>query len=279
MPDLKDRIVLWRNTIQLFHRYNRPDFVGPFLEAGFHRYRIEPHLSSRHDGQEKHPDIVAVSDDGWVLLELTVNQHSKKEKLDSYKNIDPRSLSVYGFPVFPKAPDVISSRMSAVHDGDHCQILVKDVLRISNDCFIGNLKLRESLVKRDGSDLSKLPDIPVTLLPEMQAFEIRRGLIDIVMQLFKENHEGKTAHEMVKEGLERLYDIIGQSEKQALRDKVIHEMDVLMNKYLKGYIGLKDGKYRATEKFKQHPRTLLNIAMSLQEWANPTQRTLSDFRK
>ena len=54
-------------------------------------------------------------------------------------------------------------------------------------------------------------------------------------------------------------------------------MDVLMRSELVGYLEFKDGKYRATEKFKAYPKTRQAIAAKLQEWANQTQRTIEDF--
>ena len=35
------RIDTWRNTLQLFHRYNKPKFVGPFYAAGYKNYSLE----------------------------------------------------------------------------------------------------------------------------------------------------------------------------------------------------------------------------------------------
>ncbi|MDD3135152.1 MAG: hypothetical protein WC406_01275 [Methanoregula sp.] len=111
----------------------------------------------------------------------------------------------------------------------------------------------------------------------MKHFEIRRGLIDIVMQLFDTKSEGKTPYQMCEEGLERLFALVTATSRQSLIDKIKAEMDVLVKKDLAGYLVLKDGKYCATEKFKQYPKTRQTVASKLQEWANPTQRTMADF--
>jgi len=78
LPELDDRIALWRNTIQLFHRYNRPDFVGPFNAIGLSYVVERPFLTKQ--GEERKPDIVASGDSGWMILELTTTLGSKKKK-------------------------------------------------------------------------------------------------------------------------------------------------------------------------------------------------------
>jgi len=102
--------------------------------------------------------------------------------------------------------------------------------------------------------------------------EVRRGLVDIVMQIFQPGSEGKTAHQMVEEGLDKLADSVGAGKKTAMRSKVKKEMDVLIRHHLKGYLELTDnGTYAPTDKFKEHPKTLERISSSLREWANTTQ--------
>lgn len=241
------RIILWRNTIQLFHEYKRPNFVGPFKAAQL-RYVVDrPFLTLK--GDEKRPDIVASGESGWLVLELTTNDKSKESKLDSYKMIDPRYLSSYGLVPHKNEPDIICSRLSCVNDGPFCQILVKDFFS------------------------------PITLVPEMRNQEIRRGLIEIVMQIFEPNSNGKTTIQMVDEGLERLSDIVGVTEKRSLLVKIDTEMDILIRNHLSGYLEFKDNTYKATEKFKQHHKTFGFVSLRLKEWAGPTpQTTIGDER-
>jgi hypothetical protein len=80
--------------------------------------------------------------------------------------------------------------------------------------------------------------------------------------------------------LERLSDRIGVTEISRLKDKVSNVMDDLMRNPLHGYLELKEGKYRATERFKQHHKTMGYITSKLRDWAAPTpQRTLEDSFK
>ncbi len=84
-------MVLWRNSIQLFHQHNRPKFIGPFKAAKMN-YLVECLLMTRN-GENKTPDIVASGSSGWLILEITTQPGSKEPKLGSYLTIDPRYLS------------------------------------------------------------------------------------------------------------------------------------------------------------------------------------------
>ena len=106
LTERDSRIVLWRNTIQLFHEYKRPKFIGPFKAAEFN-YRIESLFTDSTNGKPLKPDIVASSKSGWFVLELTESPNSKKPKLESYDAIDPRDLSQYGLITHSKKPDII----------------------------------------------------------------------------------------------------------------------------------------------------------------------------
>lgn len=269
-----NRIILWRNTIQLFHKHIKSEFTGPFFEAGYKNYRIEPQLLTTETGDEKNPDIIAGSDKGWILVELTMSNHSKIQKLESYTKIDPRNLSVYGYPLYSSPPDIISSRLSSVHDGDVCQIFVKDCFDLKNEQFLTDNLLKNALVILKGHNLNKLPEIPISLVPEMDGFEIRHGLIDIVMQLFDPNCQGKTDYEMCEEGMERLFEKTGQNHKTSLMHKINREMDNLIKNHLSGYLEYKNDKYQSTSKFKRHPASMQYVSGKLQEWANPKQKTL-----
>ncbi len=278
MPEPDYRIALWRNTVQLFHEYKRTNFVGPFKAAGFN-YIVDLPFMTRQ-GEPRKPDIVASGETGWLVLELTADQKSKEAQLDKYRAIDPRYLSNYGLFTHKSPPDIISSRFDFVDDGLFCQIFVKDIFNLKNEEQIVNQHLKTELIKAKemGLDLRKLPEIPITLLPEIKnQQEIRRGLIEIVMQLFAPNSVGKTPVQMVDEGLERLIDKIGVTEKHALMDRIKYQMDVLIENHLSGYLEFKDNTYRATEKFKQHHKTMEYVASKLKEWAGPGPLTLPEF--
>jgi hypothetical protein len=83
--------------------------------------------------------------------------------------------------------------------------------------------------------------------------------------------------QICEDGLERLFEVTTATTRHSLIDKIKPELEVLMRTELVGYLEFKDGKYRATAKFKEYPKTRQAIAAKLQEWANPTQRTVEDF--
>ncbi len=181
LPETDYRINLWRNTIQLFHEIRRPHFVGPFKAAGLNYVVDRPFLTTQ--GNEQRPDIVASGEGGWLILELTANLKSKKIQFDKYRMIDPRYLSSYGLYPHENKPDIMSSRLTHIDDGSYCQILVKDFLVLKNEEYLDNQYLKDELIKAKGIDLRKLPEIPITLVPEMVKYhlEIRRGLILITI--------------------------------------------------------------------------------------------------
>lgn len=273
MPERDDRIVLWRNTVQLFYQYNRPGFVGPFKAAGF-RYNVEPLFLSSEQGANLEPDIVASCETGWLILELTTQPKSKEPKLDSYRSVDPRYLSQYGLSVHDGKPDVMTSRLSDnVDDGPYCQITVDNILKIEKEDYLQNQRLKDELIKAGGMELRRLPEIPIAIIPEMvgKGGELRRGLIEIVMQIFGPNSDGKTPVQLVDDGLERLSDKIRPAMRSKLISKVKTAMDDLIQNHLSEYLKFKDGKYGATEKFKTHHKTMEFIALRLKEWSGIPQ--------
>ena len=277
LPNTDNRIELWRNTIQLFHSYKKINFNGPFFATGYTNYRIESPLSEKDTGNPKTPDIFACGPKGWLILELSCSDESKKGQLDSYKNLDPRSLSTYGCHAYDAPPDTICSRPDFNNDGDHCEIVVKDSFNVKKDQFIAENSLRDALINMKGKDLKRLPEIPFSLVPEMKHYEIRRGIVDIILQLFDGRSDGKTAFQMCEKGLERIFELIPASSKKSLTDKITNEMETLLEKELTGYLELREGKYYATDKFKQYPKSRMYVALKLKEWADSSQKTFQDF--
>ena len=276
-----DRIILWRNTIQLFHESNKPKFVGPFKASGFN-YVIEKQCVSSDGGKYPTPDITASSNDGVAVLELTTdNSKSKKYNLEKYESISTRHLHNHGLKKHDnKVPDVLSSRLKYLDDGNYCQLIVQKELEIRKIECIKNQKLSEALKDSEGMDLTKVPSIPITLIPEMhdKKQELRRGLVEIIMQIFNPMCKGKTAAQMVEEGMERLYDKVDSVLTTQLTEVVSKEMDLLVNGELKDYLAKKDALYVTTEKFKVHHKTLESINYTLKNWAGiSTQSTLDDF--
>ncbi len=273
-----DRLVLWRNTIQLFYQYNKPKFVGPFKAAGF-SYKVEPLFLSSETGDKLEPDIVSSGETGWLILELTTNPNkSKKFNLDRYKLIDPRDLSYSGLSTNYGEPDVISSRLSFLDDGPYCQITVDKILKIVKEDCLQNQHLKDELIKANGMDLRRLPEIPISILPEMMSFpkEFRPGLIELVLQIFDPNCDGKTAIQLVDDGLERLAGKIRPKIRNQLITKVNDAMDDLIKNHLSEYLEFKDNQYKATDKFKTHHGTMDNISLNLKNWAGLTPQTTLD---
>lgn len=267
------RLTLWRNTIQLFHQYNRPPFIGPFKKAGFD-YRIEP-IFLTGNGEERKPDIIASARSGWFVMELTFNEASKEKKLREYARIEPRYLGQYGLHIHTRQADVLSSRLSRVEDGPFCQLFVADKLAVLKEQHLSNEDLRRALVESRDVDLQYLPSLPFTLLPEMNAQEVREGLVDMVLQIFAPDSAGVRAADMVEKGLERLADLITPHDKSTLVAKVDAQMKGLAN-LLEGYLEQASGVFRASAKWKEHPKTREYVIGKLKTWiAQPS--SLADF--
>lgn len=256
--------------------------MGPFKAIGM-KYVIEPLLLNKKS-EEKTPDIVASGESGWMVLELTLNSGSKSPNLRSYSSIDPRFLAQHGLYAHDVSPDVVSSRLSFIDDGPYCQLVVRERLEVMKEDHIHNQDLKSSLIMAAGHgyDLKKLPSIPISFLPEMRPDEIRIGLIDIVMQLFKPGCNGKSLADLLDDGLERLSDSVSITARKKLKDNIRREMNSLVKDTLKGYLIFEEneseGIYKATDKFKGHPKTMERIALELREWAGiGPQKTLDLF--
>ena len=275
MPEYEYPITLWRNTLQLFRKGSR--FTGPFNSLNFN-YVVESPILTRGAGVDKRPDIIASSASGWFVLDLTIQLNSKGPQLDEYKMIDPSYLSQYGLHAQTSEPDIIVSRLQPVYDGGYCQIIVKDTLQVLNSKYLNNAFLRSELERSNGLDISKLPDIPINLVPDLKSQYIRYGLINIIQQLFAPGCQGMTLMEIVDEGLDILSDKVSVPEKHRLRDKVKDQLNLLIEKFLSGYIVFDGQVYKATEKFSVHPKTKEFVGLKLRQWANYGQSTLAQYQ-
>jgi hypothetical protein len=273
-----DRIKIWRNTIQLFYEYKKPKFRGPFKELGY-KMIVEPNFLDKKNGYSVDPDIVASSPSGWVIVEITLNNGSKEEKLKKYKKIDPRDLSTYGLTKHSTQCDIITSRLSYINDGDNCQIIVDSALDVKKDNYLSNNSLRTTLMKSIGIQLNNLPELSICLLPEMSdQSEIRSGLLPSVMQIFNPACEGKTIVDMVDEGLDKIKDSIEPNRRKSLITKSSSAMEDLRVNYLPNYLIMGDGVYKRSPKFKIHHKTMKSITLILQKWVGVAkQSTLDDY--
>ena len=277
---MEDRITLWRNTLQLFNESRKPPYIGPFKKAGLTKVVVDRSFMTINSSIAK-PDIVGSGASGWVAIEITLRSESKESQLSSYAMLDPRDLSKNGLYLHTDAPDVISSRMEPITDGPYCQLILKDRLQFLNASCLKNRVLKEALLNANNLDLHKLPNISITLVPEMasKGKEIRRGISDIVMQLFDTNCEGKTINEIVNQGLDKIADLISFPDKGGLESSVKVQMDILIRDYLPEYLEFdaEHNIYRAIEKKELRTNTKGFIAQKMSEWAIPPQTEISDF--
>jgi hypothetical protein len=274
LPENEASIDLWRNTIQLFHKSSR--FTGPFKALNF-KYVVESPMLTRANGVDKRPDVIASSESGWFVLDLTTQLNSKGPKMEEYRAVDPSYLGQYDLHAQTSEPDLIISRLQPVNDGDYCQIIVKDTLQVLKSQFLNNIALKSKLEECNGLAINKLPDISIDLVPELKSQDIRLGLTNIVLQLFAPGCKGKTLMEIVDEGLGVLHDKVSVLEKHRLRDKVKDQLSLLIEEYLSGYIVFDGQVYKATEKFSDHPRIKEFIGIKLKEWSSQGQTTLSEY--
>ncbi len=269
------RIELWRNTLMLFHTIR--DYTGPFKKAGYDNYLVEHHINKQKTGEDLSPDIMAFGPNGWLVLDITANDKSKEFILDEYYQGDPRNLDQYGVKQqYDSPPETICSRLNPIDDGDHCQIIVKDIFDVKKENFIKDTILRNELIKAKGDNLKNAPNISISLVPEMSKdFEIRGGLIDIVMQLYTPNCEGKTAYEMCELALDKLFDKVPFNARNSLTTKIDKHMKILVDTDLKGYLEYKNGRYCSTSQFKEHAKTLDFVQKRIIRWASCS--TLGNF--
>jgi hypothetical protein len=221
-------------------------------------------------GESGEPDLVSWNDAGdWIALELTLNMESKHDKLSLYANLDPRYLADYGAQGISSKPDIMSSRLDDFDDGPYCRILVNDVLKVFNEDRLANKTLRIEIKNAENTDLRRLPTIPISMLPESKGNEIRRGMVDQILQLFGPGSEGITAKQVVDRALERLADKVRVERKNRLVKEVEEELKSLATKQLASYLEVdKNGIYRAKPSLNMdHHAARLSVAGILKTWA------------
>jgi hypothetical protein len=253
----------------LFHEAKKLGFVGPFKKAGFTDYQPEP-IMKNVEGETGEPDLVSWNKNGdWLAIELTLRMESKNTKLTIYSTLDPRYLADYGVSGIVSGPDVIVSRIESFDDGPFCRILVNDLLKVEGEERLRNDALRTELKKAENSDLRRLPSIPISLLPESKGNELRRGIVDQILQLFESSSQGATPEQIVDNALERLADRVRVERKGRLVKRVRDELDSLAGKELALYIEADEsGVYRARPSLNvDHHATRLRVSQILESWA------------
>lgn len=272
----EERLKVWRNTLQLFHKTHQ--FTGPFFQAHYQQYRLGPKILVKGGTNNKTPDLVSSNTEFWLIVELTYSEYSKEEALNNYSLLDGRSLSNYGLDSHTEPPILICSRTKEADDGHFTQLLVKEKLEAIHLEFIKDPLLKGCLEEVQGFYLIKGQQIPITLLPEMNSdAEIRQGLLPGVLQLFMPGSTGKDGVMLCDEGLDRLADLIEHSDKTGLLKRIEQNMDVLIKNYLNNYLVYQDGKYQMNKRMKVHPSTMKAINDKLQEWIKPTTQVTLEY--
>lgn len=271
MPDEVERLSLWRSAINLFRQCNRPAFVGPFRRVGFDYVVDREFFTSTKES--KTPDIVGSGPSGWAVLELTTGPESKAPQLDSYRLIDPRFLSTYGLQVHSTSPDSFSGRTGDTDDGQHSQLVLRERLEIRKLELVSNEELRSALAASDGADLSQLPSIPITLLPESvgKGQEIRRGVSEQVLQVFGPPGNGKPLLSMVEDGLDILSEKVSVPDKRALVDALRDHLRVLVKDFLPSHLALENDVLKPKKGVSAHPKTLEAVSRAVREWSGQAQ--------
>lgn len=281
MPEISRRLLLWRNTIQLFYDHKRPEFTAPFKKAGFSKFTVDSKFLTWQEREEKTPDIVSSSKEGGLVIELTLNNSSKAEVVENYKKIDALSFGIYNLQPHRVDPDVICSRLEYFkEDISHCQIIVQDTFLAYGLGYIKNQNLKQALAEAANGQLKlkNLPGLPFTLVPEMagKRGEIKAGIAPGIMQIFSPICSGKTSGDLVDEGLERLKSMISPKARETLISVVKQQMDILLL-IIPQYLVEIDGVYKRSEKFSYHPNTLGAIGKRIEEWVKYDQVSLAKF--
>ncbi len=272
---------LWRNTIILFHDRRKPPFRGPFKEAGYQSFVIEPYLGI-DDEDENNPDVVAAKTPEWMIMELTFNANESKEcQLEKYSKVDPRTLSTYGLRGEGE-PSVICSRFSEVSseidDGEFCQIFVKGRFAVAGTEYLEDDELREVLKESTGLQFKCIHDLSISFVPESRLQEIKRGLFPHIMKLFRPDSNGMTADDIVESGLDVIADKVAEKPKRELIEKVNVALYECERKVLSEYLKCEDGVYKSRlDEGADHYATRNKITQKLQSWAGVAKTTLDDF--
>lgn len=248
----------WRNTLQLFHKY-RKNFTGPLYESGYRNYVIESCVTHCETGEELKPDILAWDKKRKKLLivEITNNEDEIKKttQMREFKdNIDIACLSIYGIPagMDPKL-DAILALDKPHNNANYCQIMVDDIFDLKADENLSDPLLKENLKNTCGQSLKKLPEIKVSLLPEMKSYEIRYGLSGIITKIFEPENPGYTSKELTDIGLDEFLNSFSTNSRKTLADKITNQMNSLVDTYLSDYIECVDRRYRAKMEGRKSP--------------------------
>ncbi len=138
-----------------------------------------------------------------------------------------------------------------------------------NEGAIADPDLADALRLTVGKTLTDFPQIPFAFVPESQPAEIRRGLVDFVMSVFKPGSHGVETKEIVNQGLERLSGCVSVTAKAKLKGIVETELrNLLSGDYgLREDLQFSEGRLSARDGFTWHPKRLERVQRALRTWS------------
>jgi|GEM_PF-4754120 len=272
------RIELWQRTVQLFK--NCDTYTGPFYSVGITSYEIEHVFSKDKDGFK--PDIFGWSprgtpetgDDQTIALELTVDKTANKNgQLLRYSQIPPENLRVFGAKT-DKSPISILVSLSELRGHDsHCQLDLggKNLVCYNLDSILDE-RIHDALKAANGTfDIEKLSSSDFTIVPESKHGELKRGMVQAIMEMFSPDANSFTARDITIICLGELHKHMDIKALNDLKSKVETELDGLITKHLKGEIVKKKDVYTINKSGEAQSRRK-SISSKLNNWINDPQR-------
>lgn len=276
-----DHLEVWRRAVFLFRKVSS-DKIGTFYKIGIDKCVIEHSIGK---GIGESPDIIGWSsksaEDHYIIGEVTCNpepDNKKRGQLIGYLNIDPDSLRNIGIQSSNTPIVVLLTRHHLENYSDFPQIVLGEKLNAENLDLIGWTELRNAVQNDIGMDLSRLPELSFTLLPEFHY--IRPNIVDSIMEMMTPRQESFTAVDVAKEAMESIYEIVDSVARKETIDRVYMDMKGLVKNQMKDYLIESNGVFSFTDKGKKardNPKGREKIEFILRSWASKKQVRLDDF--
>jgi hypothetical protein len=276
-----DHLEVWRRAVFLFRKVSA-DKEGTFYKIGIDRCVIE-HSLGKKKGES--PDIIGWSsnseEDHYLIGEVTCNPNpddSKRDQLIGYLNIDPNSFRSIGIQSIESPIVVLLTRHYLEDYSDFPQIILSEKLDAKCLEKISWVKLKDSIQEDIGKDLTHLPELSFTLLPEFHF--VRPHIVDSLMKMMTPRKDSFTAADVAEEAMESIYDVIDPIAKQETVDRIETEIKGLIKNQMKDYLSELDGAFSFTDKGKKardNPKGREKIESILRSWAGIKQVRLDDF--
>ena len=268
VPSL-EKVTIWWKTLSQFYKYRNFDAV--FLNAGYGEYRISPKFM-RNGIDYANPDLIAWTSEGkWMLLELTTNPHpdNKDFQLGKYEKITPLDVGNSIGPTVQEDPEILLISTHSFLSG-YCHIVFENQCEISNIERLRDPRLIEGVNAMEAKDFSRPPRLFFSVVPEMNHYELKCGIVASVRKLFTQSESSMSAEDMAEECLDSISNYIEIDEKK----KIVKDIDLVMGqltkKYLGKYLVCTDGKYRAKTEIKSQ-KSREAISKGIKDWMNDTK--------